>query len=232
MTEKSPNRNNIALKIFFILDIIFTLEIAISFVLSTYNFNFGPILLKLDFLALTYFLIEFVIKLYIYRYHLKEFFSDFYNIIDSLVIIAFLGYLLFDFTSTRAIIEIRMVNLLRLLLLLRVLKLRKYSQSPFVLNFLTILTLMFIYACLIWVVEYKANENIKNFMDAFYFTVITFTTIGYGDITPKTTLGKLIVIFGIIAIISGLTTNLQKYLVSQISEEENKTKKSKVRGKK
>jgi voltage-gated potassium channel len=77
---------------------------------------------------------------------------------------------------------------------------------------------MFIFSCIIWVVEYKANPQIKNFMDAFYFTVITFTTIGYGDITPKTSLGKLIIILGIIAIISGLTTNIQKYIVKEHKE--------------
>jgi len=212
------------LKIFMILDIVFTLEIAISFVLSTYNFSFQPFLIKLDLLALFYFLIEFIIKVFLDRKNLKEFFSNFYNLLDSLVILAFLGYLLFDLTSTRALVEIRIINLIRLLVLLRVFKLRKYSQSPFVLNFVTVTTLMFIFSCILWVVESNVNPGIKNFMDAFYFTVITFTTIGYGDITPQTTLGKLIIIFGIIAIISGLTTNVQKYIVKEKEKESTDTK--------
>ncbi len=212
--------NEQLLKIFMILDFVFTLEIAISFVLSTYDLSFEPLLVKLDFLALVYFLVEFIIRLFINKNNLKEFFSDFYNLIDSLVILAFLGYLIFDLTSTRALVEIRIINLIRLLILIRVLKLRKYSQSPFFLNFITITTLMFIFSCIIWVVEYKVNPGIKNFIDAFYFTVITFTTIGYGDITPKTSLGKLIIIFGIIAIISGLTTNIQKYIVKEYKDAE------------
>ncbi|HIC86875.1 MAG TPA: two pore domain potassium channel family protein, partial [Aquificae bacterium] len=73
-------------------------------------------------------------------------------------------------------------------------------------------------------VESNVNPGIKNFMDAFYFTVITFTTIGYGDITPQTTLGKLIIIFGIIAIISGLTTNVQKYIVKEKEKKSTDTK--------
>ena len=34
-----------------------------------------------------------------------------------------------------------------------------------------------------------------NWIDSFYFVIITLTTIGYGDFTPSTTITKLITIF-------------------------------------
>ena len=34
-----------------------------------------------------------------------------------------------------------------------------------------------------------------NYLDSTYFLVITATTIGYGDLTPQTDLGKIITIF-------------------------------------
>lgn len=40
-----------------------------------------------------------------------------------------------------------------------------------------------------------------NYLDAFYFTVITLTTVGYGDFSPQTTLGK---IFSMLYILLGL----------------------------
>ena len=39
-------------------------------------------------------------------------------------------------------------------------------------------------------------------VDAFYFSVTTLTTVGLGDLTPKTTLGKL---FTVIYIFAGLS---------------------------
>jgi voltage-gated potassium channel len=44
-----------------------------------------------------------------------------------------------------------------------------------------------------------------SFVDAFYFTIVTISTVGYGDIHPTTPAGKL---FGIVLIIIGIGTFL------------------------
>lgn len=38
-----------------------------------------------------------------------------------------------------------------------------------------------------------ANGKVEGFVDAFYFTIITMTTLGFGDITPVTTCGKILI---------------------------------------
>ncbi|MES0073609.1 ion channel [Mesorhizobium sp. M0058] len=37
------------------------------------------------------------------------------------------------------------------------------------------------------------ESNIQNLCDAFYFTAVTFTTLGYGDITPTTEIGRVVI---------------------------------------
>lgn len=51
-----------------------------------------------------------------------------------------------------------------------------------------------------------------SFLDAIYFLTVTFATVGYGDITPKTDIGKM---FTIVIAWVGISTGL--YLLYTIS---------------
>jgi voltage-gated potassium channel len=190
-----------------VLSLVFTLEIVVSFIISTYSPPYQDILIKLDYIAILFFMFEFI-----YNFHYAEdkvrFFKDVCNIIDAVVVVAFLLYSLQIFYS-KAIIGLRVINMIRILVLLRVIKLRRLEDNPAYINFITLLTICFISSCLIWIAEANVNENINNFFDAFYFTTISITTVGYGDITPKTDAGKLIIIFSVLTFISGLITSLQ-----------------------
>ena len=47
----------------------------------------------------------------------------------------------------------------------------------------------------------KANDELFRFHDMAYFELVSFTTIGYGDLTPKETSSRFIVIITIILIL-------------------------------
>jgi len=68
--------------------------------------------------------------------------------------------------------------------------------------------------------ENEVNPSINNFADAFYFTVISITTIGYGDITPQTMWGKMIIVLAVLYIISGLMTRAQKVISRELEKKE------------
>lgn len=58
---------------------------------------------------------------------------------------------------------------------------------------------------------YHHVENLK-WLDSVYFSVVTLTTIGYGDIVPKTDAGKIFTIFYVIVGI-GILAGVANYLL-------------------
>ncbi|MCG8579185.1 MAG: ion channel [Bacteroidales bacterium] len=59
-----------------------------------------------------------------------------------------------------------------------------------------------VYLCLIYLISVlekgDANANIKSLTDALWYTIVTLTTVGYGDFYPVTPLGKIAGLFVIL----------------------------------
>lgn len=56
---------------------------------------------------------------------------------------------------------------------------------------LSVFSLLYVSAGLFFQVEKDINPNVLNFFDALYFSTITLFTVGFGDVTPLTSWGRL-----------------------------------------
>jgi voltage-gated potassium channel len=68
-----------------------------------------------------------------------------------------------------------------------------------------------------YLLEFGINDKLASYLDAIYWALVTISTVGYGDISPVTELGKILSMFGIvfgIAMISFVTS----VMVSAFSE--------------
>lgn len=103
------------------------------------------------------------------------------------------------------------VSILRIFIIFRLFKIFRYSSSAklfgdvlaskrFELFTLMVFTcfLIFVASVAIYIFERSSSiGTIKNLFDAFYWSIVTLATVGYGDITPSTTGGRLVAIITI-----------------------------------
>lgn len=166
------------------------------FVAQTYPIGrqFRAVLGTVDLIILIIFTVEYFLRLWSAKKPRKFVFSLF-GIIDLIAILPLLvGWL--DIRFIRVFRWFRILRIIRFWRIERQLLGFKTEDSViFVRIFLTLFTLIFVYAGLIYQVEHQINsDRLVNFFDAFYFVVVTMTTVGYGDVTPLSQPGRLMTV--------------------------------------
>lgn len=152
------------------------------------------------------FAVEYVLRLYGAQSRLGEFFNG-YTMVDLLAILPTFLLLLVPV----AVIPIN-VGFLRVLRVVRVLRFYRFTDdAEFFFGtiddntlraaklLLTVLVLFFLSAGLFYSVESGVNTGVNTFGDAFYYVVVTISTVGFGDITPATPAGRWVTVASILA---------------------------------
>lgn len=152
------------------------------------------------------FLLEYVVRLYRSEKRLKFIFT---HPLDLIILLP-LGS------------RFRIIRLLRLFKILKVGKFLKRKlpvlYKIFQTNDLGLLVGWFIFSSMAVSIPLTIFEpNMNNYFDALWWTVVTTTTVGYGDIVPVTWLGKIVAVFLMIfgiGITGVLIGNMSKIFVS------------------
>jgi voltage-gated potassium channel len=130
---------------------------------------------------------------------------SFYSIIDLLAILPLvLGA--FDIQFIRVFRWFRVLRLVRLLEGKTIIGyVTREDSAIFTRILMTLFIIIFVFSGLIYQVEHPINpERFGTFLDAMYFAVATMSTVGFGDVTPVSELGRfltmLMILTGIVLI--------------------------------
>ena len=180
--------------------------------------KYGDIIVMLEWGFTFIFTIEYILRLYCSAKPLS-YARSFYGVVDLLSVLPTYLALLFPGANFTMVIRI-----LRLFRIFRVLKLLRYlSEGNLLLRamlqsgrkvfifFFSVSLIVVVLSAVMYVVE-GPNNGFTSIPKSIYWTIVTITTVGYGDITPGTPLGQAIAAFtmllgySIIAIPTGILT--------------------------
>jgi voltage-gated potassium channel len=167
-----------------------------------------------DVITVVIFTIEYLLRVYVAEKKTAYLFS-FFGILDLLSFLPF-------YLGTG--IDLRAVRIFRLLRLFRIFKLPRFSRAinrfqralamieeELVLFLCSAMLIMYLSAVGIYFFEHVAQpEKFKSVFHSLWWSVATLTTVGYGDVYPITTGGKIFTFFvlmiglGTIAVPAGL----------------------------
>ena len=212
-------------RIFEILDIInciFSTIVTIFYIISTYT---NPEITKADkrinkfmniieaFLIL-YFIIHYLLRLYCSQNRVITFF-EILNLVDIIIIICLILSKQNFVRDSYMEYYLRGIKMFRILILFKletILQKRANEQISFLYEVaITLISIIFISNAIILELENdyirdnldnEEEEEFYKFHDIFYFELVTLSTVGLGDITPKTDLGRLTIIITIIITIA------------------------------
>ena len=185
---------------------------------AEYRDDYGPALRAVEWAVTALFTVEYVLRLIAvdrpWRYAVS-----FFGLVDLFAIAP--AYIALVLPGAHSLLAIRVVRLLRVF---RILKLSRFLGEAQVLAtalrasrrkitvFLgAIAAIVVIVGTLMYVVEGEPN-GFTSIPVSMYWTVVTLTTVGYGDIAPRTSLGRLLAAllmvlgYGIIAVPTGIVS--------------------------
>ena len=220
---------DIALLVLIVLSILLVMLESID----SFNARYRRILVISEWILTGVFTVEYILRLYSV-YHPWKYARSFFGVVDLLAILP--TYIAYFFGGAQAFLIIRALRLMRIF---RILKLGHFlNEGRYIasalrasLNKITVFLffvtiLVTILGAIMYLIEGGSNEGFSNIPQSIYWAIVTLTTVGYGDITPITAIGKMlsavvmVLGYAIIAVPTGIVTG---ELIKQAREKSNNT---------
>jgi voltage-gated potassium channel len=181
--------------------------------------KYGPLFYWLEWIFTILFTIEYILRLICIK-RPWQYVTSWLGIIDLLAIIP--SYLSIFYAGAQSLLVFRALRLLRIF---RIFKLTHFmtemqflktamrsSLKKISIFMLLVLALVIILGSIMYLIEGREN-GFNSIPESIYWAIVTITTVGYGDISPVTPLGKFVasiimfIGYGIIAVPTGIVTN-------------------------
>jgi len=229
LLEDSNTKNGKRFEIFIQILILISIVCFSIDTLPNISNELSEILKGFELFSIAIFSVEYLMRVCVSKKPLNYIFS-FYGIIDLVAILPFY------FTG---VLDLRFMRAFRILKIFRVAKLIKYNDAlnrfkkafaivkeEIVLFFLITIVLVFTTSAGIYYFEHEAQPEVfKSVFHSAWWSIVTLTTVGYGDVYPITLGGKIFTFFvliigvGIITIPAGLVaTALLKSIDNEKTE--------------
>lgn len=182
----------------------------------TLHRDFAGMFLALEWVFTLAFSVEYLLRIAVVN-RPGAYVRSFFGWVDLLSVLP--AYLSLLFVGSQYLLVVRALRMLRIF---RILKLSRYvdesnllwsalvrSRHKILVFVCTILTLVLIFGALMYLVE-GPEHGFTSIPTSMYWAIVTMTTVGFGDITPHTTLGQLLtsvimlVGYSIIAVPTGI----------------------------
>lgn len=180
--------------------------------------EYGNILSAMEWFFTILFTVEYLLRMISVRRPIRYALS-FFGIVDLLAILP--SYLSLFIPGSQHLLTIRVIRLLRVF---RVFKLASYvndadilvtalraSRRKISVFIMAVMTLVIILGSSMYIIEGEEN-GFTDIPTSIYWAIVTLTTVGYGDLSPHTPVGKafaslvMLLGYGIIAVPTGIVT--------------------------
>ena len=192
-----------------VLIVAISLSIIISFIetIPSLAHTFKLVLEILEYLLTFFFTVEYIARIYCSP-RPREYVLSFFGVIDLLAILP--PYLSYFLPNARYMMLLRSFRFIRIF---RIFKLFSFINEGYILMRSLLMILVTCLGTLMFMVENgEPNTQFTDLGTSVYWAIVTMTTVGYGDITPVTPIGRLLSAFvmllgyTIIAVPTGIVT--------------------------